>query len=144
MYLFWIHTSHAACKGRHVFKVFLWMQRKVIFTIYLIAFHSIMICYALLSDTERNNNNNVYLILNTKDSWKNFYIANKLQLCPSWQVHCSNWKRAFRPFTIYNGAILLRVDLGSQKQTKNNQHWQHILNKSNIDIYHSAKFWFYL
>ena len=34
--------------------------------------------------------------------------------------------------------------LGHRKQTKNNQHWQYILSKSGIDIYHNAKFWFYL
>ena len=52
-------------------------------------------------------------------------------------------RRPFRPFTVYNGTTLLRVDFGHRKQAKNNQHWKYIFSKSDIDIYHSAKFWFY-
>ena len=31
-------------------------------------------------------------------------------------------RRPFRPFTVYNGTTLLRVDFGHRKQAKNNQH----------------------
>ena len=42
-------------------------------------------------------------------------MANKIRPQPRRHVHCFDRKRAFRPFTVYNGAILLCVDFGSQK-----------------------------
>ena len=61
------------------------------------------------------NNIHLFIVEYKQIAKKNFYINNKLRLYPRRHVHCFNWKRAFRPFTVYSGAILVRVDFGSQK-----------------------------
>ena len=66
-------------------------------------------------------NSYIYIIIYLFDveykqiSKKNFYIASKPGLYPRRHVHCFNRKRAFRQVTVYNGAILLFVDIGSLK-----------------------------
>ena len=49
---------------------------------------------------------------------KNFHKVNKIWPCPRRHMHCFNWKRAFRSFTVCNSAILPFVNFGSQNKLK--------------------------